>query len=53
MDNSKAPGMTIRLNPVASAALAQYKAELERQLSMPVTFSQAIIQMINSTKEKK
>lgn len=52
-DKPKTPRHMVSLTPKAFDALEQYKKDLEKRLFIPVTFSQAVIHLISSTKASK
>ena len=53
MDKTKTPRHMIHLNPQAFAALEDYKTQLEQQLGISLSNSQAILHLIKTLKEKK
>lgn len=53
MDKPKTPRHMIHLNPQAFSALEDYKAQLEKQLGMKLSNSQAVLYLIKTLKEKK
>lgn len=52
-EKRKTPRHMVSLTPLAFVTLEKYKDQLEKQLMMPMTYSQALIYAINNTKEKK
>ena len=53
MDQPKTPRHMVHLNTQAFAALEDYKTQLEKQLGMKLSNSQAVLYLIKTLKEKK